>query len=80
MEMSELINHFLPQYKPGENTNSAVYTNRCVYLTQTKGWQLDTEPPLTKGLDLTEFLTTPFQSHYPCHKAWSELWHLQARQ
>ena len=67
MEISKFINYFRPQCKPGENTNGAVYTNRWVYLTQTKGWQLVTEPPLTKGLDLTEFLTTPFQSHYPCH-------------
>ena len=42
-------------------------SNRLCYRTLHHGWKLVTEPPVTLGEDLEQYLAKPLRLHYPCH-------------
>ena len=66
-------------YKPALNVKAANIWELCVmkrrkelssrlcYKTLHHGWQLVTEPPVTIGADLDEYLHKPLRLNYPCH-------------
>ena len=66
----------LEYYLPKLNVNAARYPDLCkmekvngrwTYLTFLNSYADITEPPIIKGLDLNDFLASPFVSDLPCH-------------
>ncbi|XP_063688599.1 uncharacterized protein LOC134821764 isoform X2 [Bolinopsis microptera] len=71
-EVCTELNYYLPRL----NFDAEVYSDLCkmskvndrwVYLSFKGDFVYVTEPPLTKGLDVLSFLSSPFKSDLPCH-------------
>ena len=54
-------------FQTGGSSNARKFPGRWVYLTKSHGYQLVSEPPVTKGRDVASFLEDPLVLHYPCH-------------
>ena len=48
-------------------------SRRLCYKTENHGWKLATEPPVTIGKDVTQWLDQPLRLNFPCHSQTVEL-------